>query len=81
MIPTINKLTRVTRHSVAAIDHILTNFFANLHFKTKKFNSNIYHHFPISFFFLPMTNKFSKTKLICVEKIEINNNNTLEMSR
>ena len=42
MIPTINKPTRVTRATVTAIDHILTNSFADRNFKTAIFKSFSY---------------------------------------
>ena len=73
MIPTVNKPTRVTRQSDTAIDHILTNWFVNFDFKIASFKSDISDHFPISFF-LPMTNKFSKTEPICTGKRKINKN-------
>ena len=79
MIPTVNKPTRVTRQSDTAIDHILTNWFVNFDFKIAIFKSDISDHFPISFF-LPMTNKFSKTEPICTGKRKINNN-AIEMFR
>ena len=69
MIPTINKPTRVTRQS--SIPHILTNWFVNFNFKTSIFKSDIFDHFSISFF-LPITNEFSKTELIYIHKIIIN---------
>ena len=41
MIPVINKPTRVTRKTAAAIDHILTNQFINVNFKTGIFKTDI----------------------------------------
>ena len=67
MIPTINKPTRVTMESTTAIDHILTNCFVNIDFKTATFKSDISEHFPISFF-LPLRNEFSKTEPIYIYK-------------
>ena len=49
MIPTINKPTRVTRTTVTAIDHILTNSFSDKNFRTAIFKSDISDHFPICF--------------------------------
>ena len=53
MIQIINKPTRVsaTRKSASAIDHIVTNSFAESNFKTAIFKSNISDHFPIGAFF------------------------------
>ena len=51
MIPIINKPTRVTRKSATAIDHIITNCFAESNFKTAIFKSDISDHFPIGAFF------------------------------
>ena len=79
MIPTINKPTRVTRQSAAAIDHILTNCFVNFDFKKTIFKSDISDHFPISFF-LPMTNEFSETEPIYIHE-RIINNDVVEMFR
>ena len=47
MIPTINKPTRVTRKTATAIDHILTNQFINVAFKTAIFKTDISDHFPV----------------------------------
>ena len=73
IIPTINKPTRVTRQSAAAVDLILTNFSINFDFKIATFKIHISDHFPVSFF-LPMANEISKTKPIYIHKITINNN-------
>ena len=78
ILPT-NKHTRITRQSATAIDHILTNSFVNFDFKTAIFKSDIFDHFPISFF-LPMTKEFSKTDPIYIHK-RIINNNAIEMFR
>ena len=45
MIPSINKPTRVTRKIATAIDHILTNQFINVAFKTAIFETNVSDHF------------------------------------
>ena len=47
MIPSINKPTRVTRKITTAIDHILTNQFINVAFKTAIFETNVSDHFPV----------------------------------
>ena len=49
MIPTINKPTRVTRKTATAIDHILTNQFINVNFKTASFKTDVSDHFPVCF--------------------------------
>ena len=41
MIQTINKPTRVTRKMATAINHILTNQFINVNFKTATFKTDI----------------------------------------
>ena len=41
MIPTINKPTRETRKTATTIDHILTNQFVNVNFKTAIFKTDI----------------------------------------
>ena len=51
MISIISKPTRVTRKSATAIDHIITNCFAESNFKTAIFKSDISDHFPIGAFF------------------------------
>ena len=47
MIPIINKPTRVTRKTATAIDHIITNCFVGINFKTAIFKRDISDHFPI----------------------------------
>ena len=49
MIPTINKPTRVTRKTTAAIDHILANSFINTAFKTAILKTDISDHFSICY--------------------------------
>ena len=51
MIRTINKPTRVTRKTAAAIDHILTNSFIATTIKAGITKSDVSDHFPISFLF------------------------------
>ena len=48
MVPTINKPTKVTRKTAAAINHILTNHFIDVNFKTAIFKTDISDHFPVS---------------------------------
>ena len=47
MIPTINKPTRITKKTATAIDHILTNQFINVNFKTDIFKTDISDHIPV----------------------------------
>ena len=47
MIPTINKLTRVTANTAIAIDHIKANVIIDTDFKTGILKSCISDHFPI----------------------------------
>ena len=50
MIPTINKPTRVTRHTATAIDHVFTNtIMDNIEIKTAIVKTDISYHFPIIF--------------------------------
>ena len=44
-ISTINKPTRVTRKTATALDHILTNSFADRNFETAIFKSDVSDHF------------------------------------
>ena len=47
MIPNINKPTRVTNKTATAIDHILTNTYTEIIFKTAILKSDVTDHFPI----------------------------------
>ena len=49
MIPTINKLTRVTKHTATAIDNIITNCILNSDFKSAVVKTDLSDHFPIIF--------------------------------
>ena len=50
MIPTINKPTRVTRHTATAIDHVFTNtIMGNIEIKTAIVKTDISDHFPTIF--------------------------------
>ena len=51
LIPTVNKPTRVTRNTITAIDHIMTNSVINAEFKTGIIKTNISDHFRIFFIF------------------------------
>ena len=42
LIPTVNKRTRVTRNTAAAIDHIITNSLINSEFKIDIIKTDIY---------------------------------------
>ena len=55
MIPTINKPTRATKKTATAIDHIITNSFVEITFKTAIIKSDVSDHFPICIFFLQQT--------------------------
>ena len=55
MIPTINKPTRATKKTTTAIDHIITNSFVEITFKTAIIKSDVSDHFPICIFFLQQT--------------------------
>ena len=57
-IPTLSKPTRVTRKAGKAVNHILTNQFIDVNFKTKVFKTDILHHFPVCIV------KSSKEKLV-----------------
>ena len=64
MIPTINKPTRKT---ATAIDHILTNHFVNVNFKTTIFKTDISDHFPVSII-ISSKKKPVENKYTCVYK-------------
>ena len=49
MIPTINKPTRVTKHTATAIDNIITNCIINSNFKSARVKTDLSEHFPIIF--------------------------------
>ena len=49
MIPTINKPTRVTKHTATAIDNIITNCIINSNFKSVIVKTDLPDHFPIIF--------------------------------
>ena len=75
MIPIINKPTRVTRKSASAIDHIITNCFAESNFKTAIFKSDISDHFSIGAFF-STTAKQTNNGVTFIYKRIINNEAT-----
>ena len=72
MIPIINKPTRVTRKSATAIDHIITNCFAESNFKTAIFKTDISDHFPIDAFLSTITEQSSSGVTYTYKRI-INN--------
>ena len=49
MIPTINKPTRVTKHTATAIDNIITNCIINSDFKSAIVKTDLSNHFSIIF--------------------------------
>ena len=49
MIPTINKLTIVTKYTATAIDNIITNCIRNSDFKSAIVKTDLSDHFPIIF--------------------------------
>ena len=49
VIPTITKLTRVTRNTAIAIDHFITNTVVDTQFKTGIIQTDLSYHFPIVF--------------------------------
>ena len=51
LIPTVNKLTRVTRNTATVVDHITTNTVINAVFKTGIIKTDISDRFPIFFIF------------------------------
>ena len=71
MIPTLKKLTRVTKKTATAIDHIITNSFVENTFKTAIIKTDVSDHFPICIFF-PSTNLFTKNDVIYQYKRTIN---------
>ena len=64
MIPTINKPTRVTRKTAIAFDHILTNQFIHVAFKTAFFKTDISDHFPVCII-ISSTEKLLEYKHTC----------------
>ena len=67
MIPAINKSTRVTRKTTTAIDHILTNQFISVAFKTAIFKADVSDHFPVCIT-ISSTEKFVENKHTYVYK-------------
>ena len=49
MIPTINKPTRVTKHTATAIDNIITHCIINSDFKSAIVKTDLSDHFPVIF--------------------------------
>ena len=69
MIPTTNKTTRVTRTTATAIDHILTNSFADRNFKTAIFKSGVSDHFPICFIIQSTKSKIENRTSFILKRI------------
>ena len=63
MLPTINNLTRVSRKTTAAIDHVLTNQFINVNFKITIYKTDIPDHFP-ECIIISLTEKLVENKYI-----------------
>ena len=61
MIPTRNKPTRVTRKTATTFDHILTDQFINVNFKTAIFKTEISDHFPVCII-ISLTEKLVENK-------------------
>ena len=62
MIPTINKPTRVTRNTLSAIDHIITNSIMHTGFKSGIIKTDISDHFPILFCYKHIAEKEDANK-------------------
>ena len=70
LIPTTNKLTRITQDTISAIDHKLTNAIINNKFKIAMFPADISDHFPIiSAFKLKTKRDISKYKHIIYKNL------------
>ena len=48
LVSTTNKLTRITKDTISAIDHIITNSIINREFRTAILTADISDHFPIT---------------------------------
>ena len=48
LVSTTNKLTRITKDTISAIDHIITNSIINREFRTTILTADISDHFPIT---------------------------------
>ena len=71
MTPIMNKLTRVTNKRAAAIDHILTNSYAETIFQAAILKCNVLDHFPT--FLIVQSLKFSsRNKVIYIYKRSFN---------
>ena len=71
MIPTINKLTRVTKKTPTETDHIITNIFVENTFKTAIIKLDVSDHFLMCIFILS-TNLFTRNDVIYQYKRIIN---------
>ena len=61
MIPTIKKLTRVTKKTATAIDHIITNSFVENTSKTAIIKSDVSDHLPICIVFPYVIYQYQRT--------------------
>ena len=48
LVSTTNKLTRITKDTISAIDHIITNSIINSEFRTAILTADISDHFPMT---------------------------------
>ena len=48
LVSTTNKLTRITKDTISAIDHIITNSIINSEFRTAILTADISDHFPLT---------------------------------
>ena len=77
LIPVINKVTRVTKKSATAIDHIIKNSYLNANIQTGIIKTDISDHFPISLVTnTPNINAYSKTTTIYKRYINTESINT-----
>ena len=73
LVPTTNKPTRVTKETISAIDHIITNSVINNEFKNEILKSDISEHFPIIYGFKLKTKlDIPKTQFLCKRIINEN---------
>ena len=76
-IPTVNNPTRITRKTSTIIDHIVTNSFVDINFKTFTFKIDISDHFSICFL-QPTSRPREENKVTYITK-KVINNNTIEL--
>ena len=73
LVPTRNKPTRITKDTISAIDHVLTNSITNNEFKTAILTADISNHFPIIYDF-KLETKLDVPKTQFLFKFIINKN-------